>query len=118
VDLLNWEDREAHFRLKFDAGRKYLPKVFGFVPRTRIDQIALLLFSGESHPRTVAGGRILYIQDLLNEIFAKLAAFNIASNLVPEQWPLLRTLQVVVEYRGTLCETLLKHQKPGSTVIE
>ncbi len=104
MDCLNWKEREQHFRLKFEAGRKYLHRMFGFEPRTSIEQVALIALAEglDPHRRTVAGGRIVRLPELLAEIVAKLSTFSVASYLIPEQWPLLRTLQLVSEYRGTL----------------
>jgi len=107
TDLLHWQDREGHFTTKFDAGRKYLHRFVGFQPPATLEQIAVVVFADASHHRTVAGARILLMQDLLAEILQTLRSFSLSSLPMPPQWPLLRTLQFVSEYRGGLCEVLL-----------
>lgn len=104
LDCLEWKEREQHFRLKFEAGRKYLHRMFGFEPRTPLEQIAVIALAEglDPHRRTVAGVTILQLPELLAEVVAKLSTFNVASCLIPEQWPLLRTLQFAVEYRDTI----------------
>jgi hypothetical protein len=63
-------------------------------PETPLQQIAVLI----SHPRgrdQIAGGTIISIDELMAEIRAKIVACGImASNAVPEQYPLLRTIQL------------------------
>lgn len=112
MNCLNWEDREKHFRLKFAAGRRYLPKLFAIRQPQDLEQIALLVFADKPHP-LVGGGRCMLLSQLLAEILSKLTPMGIASGMLPEQWPLLRTLQLVAEYRNSLCAVLLKGDKPG-----
>ncbi len=53
-----------------------------------------MLISKTNH-KTLAGGQIVLVPELLAEIFAALKSKNIASNAVSENMPLLRTLQFV-----------------------
>ncbi len=59
-----------------------------------VEQVAVLI----SHPKgrdVLAGGRIISIDELLAEIREKVIACGIvAKNAIPEQYPLLRTLQL------------------------
>jgi len=108
--IFDWEEQESHFRLKFDAGQKYLHRFFGGEPSPGLEQIALVLFMDVEHRDTVAGGRVVHVRELLAEIFQALVSFGISSYLIPEQWPLLRTLQLVAEFRDTLSESLSKRR--------
>jgi len=99
LDLLSWEDREQHFQTKFAAGRKYLHRMFGNEPRIHFEQLAVVA-ANEELPRTIAGARLVRLPDLIGEILAALAAFPVSEWLVPEQWPLLRTLQYVAAFRN------------------
>lgn len=111
-DLLSWEEREKHLRLKFGAGTKYLHRMFGYQPRTTIEQLALVVFPDAAHRRSVAGGKVVTLAELLGEVLARLAQFSLAAEVVSEQWPLLRTLQYVAEYRETVCAVLSQeHQQ-------
>ncbi len=113
LDLLDWEERESHFRLKFNAGKKYLHRLFGCEPSPSLEQIALVVFMGDEPRDTVAGSRVVHVRELLTEIFETLAPFSISSYLIPEQWPLLRTLQLVAEFRDALVKSLSKGHPPG-----
>jgi hypothetical protein len=94
-DLLTTEEHEQHFRLKFEAGRKYLHRLFGVGPGHELEQVALIESSDQRHLATIAGGRVILLPDFLTQILAALAPLDPASSLVPEQWPLVRTLHFV-----------------------
>lgn len=105
LDVQDWEARKRHFQLKFEAGKKYLHRMFNVSPSPKVEQIAVLAFPGE--PRySIAGARVLTLADLITEIMGKLGTYRMSSYTLPDQWPLLRTLQFVAEYRETVCETL------------
>jgi hypothetical protein len=61
----------------------------------------------------VAGGKILPLSGFLARILATLATVSVAADLVPEQWPLLRTLQFVAEYRHDLAPILREASPAG-----
>ncbi|MEX2149808.1 MAG: hypothetical protein WD793_06315 [Steroidobacteraceae bacterium] len=96
IDALSWAKREARYKKKFDSGRKHLfTEVFAWLPpATPLRQIAVLT----NHPRgrdTIAGGQLISIDELVAEIRAKVVDCSImASNAIPESFPLLRTLQL------------------------
>lgn len=96
IDALSWEKREARYKKKFEAGRKYIfSDVFAWLPpQTPLEQIAVFI----SHPKDrhdIAGGRILSIDELMATIRGKVAERGImASNAIPEKYPLLRTIQL------------------------
>ena len=96
IDALSWAKREARYQKKFEAGRNYIfREIFSWLPSsTPLQQIAVFV----SHPKgrdTIAGGAIISIDELMAEIRAKVMACGImASNAIPEQYPLLRTLQL------------------------
>jgi hypothetical protein len=96
VDGDKWKVREARYTKKFDAGRRYIQTdIFPWLPiETRLDQIAVLV----THPKgrdTIAGGRIQSIDELVAEITTKVTASGpLQSNAIPEQFSLLRTIQL------------------------
>lgn len=100
MDANPWEIREERYKKKFAAGNKYIPRLFkGIKIPQKPDQIALLGFAGRSDHKTLGGGRILLIRDLLAEIISELSNKKIGSKAVSEQWPLIRTLQFVAEHQ-------------------
>lgn len=102
LDLLPTAERERHFQLKFDAGKKYLHRMFGHVASLHLEQAALVLASGQEHPHTIGGGRVLLLSELLADIVGHLEQIDPKGALVPEQWPLIRTLQFTAAYRARL----------------
>jgi len=110
-DLLSWQEREQHFEPKFLAGRKYLHRMFGNEPQVHLEQIALVV-ADEELPRTLAGARVLRLADFLAAMLEALCAFAMAEAIVPDQWPLVRTLQFVAAYRGRLAPLLAAKTEP------
>lgn len=96
IDAHSWAVREERFAKKFIAARKYIfSEIFTWLDtNTEIEQIAILV----SHPKgrdILAGGKIVSIDELLAEIRHKVVECGVVSkNAIPEQYPLLRTLQL------------------------
>jgi hypothetical protein len=96
IDALSWERREARYRKKFEAGRKYIfSHLFSWLPpETELDQVAVFV----SHPQgrdMIAGGRLISVDELVAEIRDKIAACGpMIRNAISEQYPLLRTIQM------------------------
>lgn len=96
IDAYSWATREERFTKKFTSARKYiLSEVFTWLDSNiEIEQVAVLI----SHPKDrdfLAGAKIISIDELLAEIREKVVACGIvAKNAIPEQYPLLRTLQL------------------------
>lgn len=96
IDALSWETRAARYKKKFEAGRKYIfTEVFPWLPpSTPVEQIAVFI----SHPKgrdTIAGGKIVSVDELMAEIRTKVVNCGpMQSNAIPEQYPLLRTIQM------------------------
>lgn len=96
IDAHSWAKREERFTKKFGAARKYIfSEVFTWLdPSTEIEQVAVLI----SHPKgrdELAGAKIVSIDELAAEIREQVVECGIvAKNAIPEQYPLLRTLQL------------------------
>lgn len=111
-DLLDWKEKEQHFQLKFEAGRKYLHRSFGAESRVHLDQIALVIGDDDTPP-AVAGARVERLADLLSAIIAELQSFAMAELPIPGQWPVLRTLQFLAAYARRLMPVLTKETGGG-----
>ena len=110
-DLLSWQERERHFAPKFAAGRKYLHRLFGTEEQVHLEQIALIV-ADEETPRTICGARLLRLSDFMAAMLEALSTFDMAEAVVPEQWPLVRTLQLVAAYRGRLAPLSARSAPP------
>ena len=96
IDAHSWAIREQRFRKKFKAAKKYIfSEIFTWPDqKTKIEQIAILV----SHPKgrdSLAGAKLISIDELMLEIKQNIRKCGItAKNAIPEQYPLLRTLQL------------------------
>jgi hypothetical protein len=111
LDAMSWPKREARFTKKFEAGRRYIPKdVFPWVPvDVKIQQIAILISAGPTR-RQLAGAEVVTVDEMVARIRDSVCERGIAArNAIPEQYPLLRTIQFVVSgYYGVVPSQTLK----------
>jgi hypothetical protein len=108
----SWEERKRRYQKKFEAGKRYIPTLFsGLDIPMEIDQVALFLSGSGATHETLAGGRVLFVSELLQEIFADLKSQSIHTSMIDEQKPLLRTLQFVAEYRKSILNALNEGEK-------
>jgi len=92
LDADSWETREKRYRKKFDAGRKYIPMLFeGLSLPSEIEQIAIFVYGAKRD--SLAGGKVWLVKELMCEILAVVRKRPLVSAAIPEQYPLLRTLQ-------------------------
>jgi hypothetical protein len=107
MDAQSWAKRDERFTKKFAAGRRHIPELFsGLELPEAFEQIALLGFASNKNRSTVGGGKLLLVDELLREILTSLKDRRIASSAVPEDKPILRTLQYVAEHREVVAEVL------------
>jgi hypothetical protein len=107
MDSDSWDRRESRYAQKFSAGRRYIPELFkGFDLPEEIEQIAVLVYASKQNRQTLAGGRIVLANELLNEIITKLREKSIYSNMVAEHYPILRTVQFMCQYRKDVIQAL------------
>lgn len=107
MDANSWAEREKRYQRKFDAGRKHIPQLFeGIEIPTEIEQIAVLVFASKANRGTLGGGRLMLIDELLQEIFRELRDKHLASSAIPEHLTVLRSFQFVAEYRQVVFDAL------------
>ena len=108
-DAHSWALREKRFSKKFAAGRKYIPELFsGLDIPVEIEQICLLGFGSNTNHPTLAGGRVVNISDFLIDIIRGIAKTNMWKNAVPENYPLLRTIQLITQNKKQVINELSK----------
>jgi hypothetical protein len=97
LDANSWAERERRFAKKFRAARKYVfTHIFDWLPATTpMRQVAVFA----SHPKgrdSIAGGSLISVDELVTEIRRAIEEVGVlARNAIPEQYPLLRTIQYV-----------------------
>jgi hypothetical protein len=100
MDASSWELRKKRYEKKFKAGKKYIPGMFaGMNIPVNIDQIALFGFMGKKHRQFLSGGKVITIAELLRDICDNTKSYRTATNIIPEQYPLLRTIMFMTEHR-------------------
>jgi hypothetical protein len=100
MDANTWAVREARYAKKFAAGKKYIRDVFkGITVPDDLEQIALLGFGSTANVQSLAGGKIVTPAQFLQEITLEIGGLKIASAAIPEQYPLLRTIQFAYQHR-------------------
>ena len=88
------------------VGKKYIPALFeGLDIPVEIEQIAILVFASKSNHQTIGGGKVVIVQELLQEIFHELRDRHLSSSAIPEHLIILRSFQFVTEYRKEINET-------------
>ena len=97
IDGHSWDVRTERFEKKFRAGRKYVREVFPWIDEeVELDQIAVLVTSGGGSRTELAGGKLRTIDEIVAEICEKIDERGLmCSRAIPEQFKLLRTIQLV-----------------------
>jgi len=108
MDAHSWEKRETRYQTRFDLGRRYIPDLLGGKHKTRpLRQVALIgLGSSTNHP-TLGGGEVLSLGDFLSNIIAAFRGGELSGQPVPQQYPILRTLQFVADNHKTVIPVLM-----------
>lgn len=107
MDSNSWAEREKRYQKKFIAGRKYIPQLFqGIELPAEIEQVAVLVFASKASRSTLGGGRIVLIEELLQEIFQELRDKHLSSSAISEHLTVLRSFQFVAEYHQVVFKAL------------
>lgn len=99
LDSDSWSKREVRYQKKFEAGRRHIPDLFPAISIPKhIDQIALFVYGGGEDRKQVAGGRVVFIGEFMADIHGGISHRKVSSAAIPEEFPLLRTLQFAAQY--------------------
>lgn len=101
MDADSWEKREARFRKKFEAGKKYIPETFEDFMKIHpdwIEQYAVLGFGSDANHKTIGGGKVVTMKALLQMILEDLKGKKIEKEAITENMPRLRTIQFLLNY--------------------
>jgi len=100
MDTSSWPEREKRYKKKFEIGRKHIPALFkGLIDSSQeIEQIALFAYASNKNYKTIGGGRVMLVKELMQEIIAELKGKKLAKEAIPESWVSLRTIQFVLEF--------------------
>ena len=102
-DMNSWAIREARYEKKFKAGKDFIPELLpGNDIPDKPEQIALFFFGSKANHEKIAGGRVMLVSELYQEITLGLRGKRVKKNTVSEQFPFLRTIQQCLEYESLL----------------
>jgi hypothetical protein len=95
LDADPWTKREHRYAKKMDAGRKYIHKeIFPWLT-TEIAIKQFAAFPSHGSRKDLAGATLMSVDGLVQGIVAQVRSVGkVASNAIPEGYPLLRVLQL------------------------
>jgi hypothetical protein len=89
-----WGKRKLRYAKKFAAGKRYIPKILqGIYQNQPIDQIAIFALGKNTNHAEIGGGRVVNAESIVNEIVGEIRTRKLATDGIPEEFPLLRTIQ-------------------------
>ena len=96
IDSLPWSERQGRFARKFKVGTKYIREVLPWLDsRAALRQMAVLVSRGNGRDQ-IGGGEVRTIDEFVKEIRGRvLEQGKMAKAAIPEQFTLLRTIQLV-----------------------
>ena len=106
-DAHSWSKREERYNKKFHAGKKYIPGMFkGLDIPDEIEQICLLGYGNNPNHPTLSGGKVMTVSDFLTNIISELASIKTTTSAIPENYPLIRTLQYIANKNKVFSKVL------------
>ena len=103
MDADSWDQRDKRFKRKFETGEKHIHAVFkGLSLPEHPERVAVFGLGSRKNHESVAGGKVVMLEDLLAEIIATFKGRTWFSDAVPEGFPILRSLQAATAYRKAL----------------
>jgi hypothetical protein len=104
LDAHPWTQREARFRKKFELGRRYICQdVFPWLaPTTPIEQVAILATASR---RQLGGGKVVSVDEFIATVKDAISKRGpLRKHAIPEEFDLLRTLQLALCGYGKLVD--------------
>ncbi len=98
MDASTWRVHSQRFQAKFDLGLAHIPTMFAaLVPDREVDQVALFGYGNRGSHSTVASGRVLFVDELVDEIRRALRDRPALAHPVSERFVCLRTIQLAMQ---------------------
>jgi len=97
IDADSWDKREKRFKKKFQKGKEYIiSHIFKWLNKdVEIEQYAVLIVHPKNRDK-IGGGTIISIDEFVKDIQFKINnEGSMGYKAIPEQYPLLRTIQMV-----------------------
>jgi hypothetical protein len=95
TDTISWEKRDMKYEKKFRVCKTYIPSLFEGFELPELDQRVVLMF-GSSSKKTTGGVRVILLKELMQEIYNDLKNKKLLNEMVPENYPLIRSIQMFI----------------------
>jgi len=95
MDADSWSERKKRFQRKFQDANSHFKELFDF-PITEVRRIAIVGFGKAKEKEKADFGyniKVISIPDLITEITSDLSNRHPMKNAIPEEYPLLRSIQ-------------------------
>jgi hypothetical protein len=98
MDAHSWQIRESRFKKKFESGEKYMfSNVFPWLDENTPVERIIVLPAHSAGRDYLCGAKIFSIDEFMLKIKTEIVKCGrMARNAIPEQYPLLRTIQLVI----------------------
>lgn len=114
MDASTRQVRTQRYRRKFEAGRRHIPTMFeALTPVRDVDQVALFGYGNRESHAMLEGGRILFVDELVDEIRSALRDRPALAGEVSERFVCLRTIQLTMQSEVRLREGV----EPGRPLV-
>lgn len=108
MDSSSWTYRDNRFRKKFEIGSRYIKSLFkGVELPDNIEKIVILGIGSRNTHKEIGGGKIIFIEQFISTILKELSDISYLKKIVPEKYPILRTLQIIGNHKKLFIDTLL-----------
>lgn len=94
-DTESWSKREALYERKFRVAKDFISSLFEGIDLPELEQHAVFLFGAKTRD-TIGGGKIVLVSELMQTIYNDLKNKSIQNEIVPENFPLIRTIQIFI----------------------
>lgn len=95
-DTSSWKEREERYERKFRVAKEYIHSLFGNLDKSiEIEQVAVFLFGAKTKAK-IGGGKVFLVSEIMKDINEDLKNKQITKEIVPENFPLLRTIQIFI----------------------
>ena len=101
-DTDSWDKRETRYERKFRVAKEFIPTIFeGIEKLPELEQKAIFLFGAKSR-ETIGGGEVVLVSEIMKEIYGYLKNKSVQNEIVPENFPLIRTIQIFISIMDRL----------------
>lgn len=105
MDTISWAERNRKLTQKFQAGERHIRNMFkGLELPDKIEKRAVFGLASSANVSQVGGADVVPLQTFLAEVLFELRNVSWYTNVIPESFPILRTLQATWAHRAVFSD--------------